>query len=464
MKLSCSSTYLAVSTFCGAALLLQVPLAGWSSNLALALAAAEPVVLFLLLRFVLKPCSVETVNEVKDTIASAQPEETADLAAENDFTLTTFSEVRETADEVQAESVIHGTAAYIKETVKEFDSAVEDLQSSNDDLTRRLTECVGALQGSLPVLDIQNAQLFSITEDTEQAAFKIVSGITDVRQAVSEMIAELTARMSESEQAVAQSNSAMQQFKELQRYIERRSGEIADNLDQDQTQLDDVVQTTRALSQYVESVSAVTNQTKILALNASIEAARAGEQGRGFAVVAQEMRRLSNESREAAESLGGQIRQITLVMETQLKQRLVHQASAGELERNVLGELERQFVGLGDQYVAVVSGYADLVKETTEKNQALSGKVMSLLAGIQFQDITRQKIEQVIKSLTLTKEQFEQKTADNSQFAAVSNDVIAERLFDSYVMNDQRITHLKTIGKEENIAVEETALPTIELF
>jgi methyl-accepting chemotaxis protein len=60
----------------------------------------------------------------------------------------------------------------------------------------------------------------------------------------------------------------------------------------------------------VETIVTIANQTNLLALNAAIEAARAGEQGRGFAVVAEEVRKLANESSDAAAEIADLIRGI----------------------------------------------------------------------------------------------------------------------------------------------------------
>lgn len=80
------------------------------------------------------------------------------------------------------------------------------------------------------------------------------------------------------------------------RKVRRPTGDIKEKFDQ--------------LTNILTAITNIANQTNMLALNAAIEAARAGEHGRGFAIVAEEVRKLAESSKKAADEIATIIKDI----------------------------------------------------------------------------------------------------------------------------------------------------------
>lgn len=146
----------------------------------------------------------------------------------------------------------------------------------------------------------------SVTEDASRGLRQQNSEIEQAAIAINEMTgaAEDVARNAVStSDATRESDQTAQLGRQQVLRTVDAIGELVTGVTATAADMEDLAGRVRDISQVLDVIRSVAEQTNLLALNAAIEAARAGEAGRGFAVVADEVRGLAHRTQRSTQEI-----------------------------------------------------------------------------------------------------------------------------------------------------------------
>ncbi len=279
-------------------------------------------------------------------------------------------------------------------------TAAADKQAANhkktiavaEEVSRHFGDAMEMLDRLNQSVDTSNFAMSNIAESTESTAEAIqeqatmcaeIQEHTDVAENETQSMIEASRR---TDANVEEGSAMVRELKEQAHNVETASSVTVEVIES-------LTQKVAEVQNFVGTILSISSQTNLLALNASIEAARAGEAGRGFAVVAEEIRQLSEQTKDASNNITSIIEELN----SDTKR-------ANESIRNSVESVAKQ---------------NELIEETREKFEKINEGVSELTTNI---NNTERVIKEILQSTGVISENITHLSATSQEVAASSTE------------------------------------------
>lgn len=257
----------------------------------------------------------------------------------------------------------------LRALIKQVSESAEQVASSSEELTATAEQSAqGTNQIAVSISEIAAGTQQQVTalDETSSIIQQMSARIQQIAASTNTVLVSADKTANASLDGGKTITTAVDQMNNIEKTV-THSAEVITKLGQRSNEIGEIVAT----------ISGIAGQTNLLALNAAIEAARAGEQGRGFAVVAEEVRKLAEQSQDAAQKIAeliGEVQDDT--------NEAVSVMDAGTKEVKVGTEVVTAAGQAFNEIVALIGQVSNQVKEISEAIQQMARGSQQIVSSV----------------------------------------------------------------------------------
>jgi methyl-accepting chemotaxis protein len=289
----------------------------------------------------------------------------------------------------------HEVSVHQNDEIGRLASSLQDMITNLRNMIRVMTDGVQTLHASSSDLSKVSSSLMDISNSSLQRLTAVASAAEEMSVSMSSLAA--TGEQGAANMQVAASGTEQMAMtvreiaakSEETRNVVTQAVELSNSTSAKVTALGNAA---REITRVTEVITKISEQTNLLALNATIEAARAGEAGRGFAVVADEVKKLASQTADATQDIKNRIDDI----QGSTNDTVGEIAKISEIIGNVYDAVNTIAAAVEEQSVTTADvshnvsqasrGIQEMSENITQSSQAsasVAGDIAGVQAGVQ---------------------------------------------------------------------------------
>ncbi len=267
----------------------------------------------------------------------------------------------------------------LKTENKKVDVDAGDLLNVTENSFSGITQIVASFDN----MSKQNAQQDKRLDDAKTNIEKLNEKAADVSQ-IMEAQAESEKQNARSMEEMFSNLSEVANLIEKAQIISQELTQQASagktEVEKSQRVINEISEKSKKMSDVLQVIDSVANQTNLLAMNAAVEAAHAGEAGKGFAVVASEIRKLSEGTQKSARDIDKIIGEIVSSIRTGEQSIVDTQTAFGKISEKIdtqsdaVSEISKSIIQQSQKANAVLANTNQITAKISEVNELIKSQ------------------------------------------------------------------------------------------